>query len=282
MHKILVWTNPKRDFGLQQTARLAEILKQFGYQVIMDADATPQGLPGIALYDDAFSADPEAVFVLGGDGTVLGAVRKMAGRIVPVLGINLGRLGFLSEVEPAGLGKAVECYSRGDYDLETRMMLSAQVENKPLVAALNDVVVTRANTHMIDLEISISTQVLNRFLADGLVLATPTGSTAYALAAGGPVLAPNMGGMVMVPICPHSLHVRPVVLGQEETVTLRCIQGEAAVAVDGIHLATLKTGQSVIVRKAQSQVAFIRFGEQAFYERLMKKLTEWAAPVADF
>jgi len=191
---------------------------------------------------------PELVVVLGGDGTLLGAVRAFSARVVPVLGINFGRVGFLTSVEAAQWEEVLAGIFAGRGVLEPRLRLSARVRGGAEWIALNDVVFTRgAFQGMLELRLSADGHWVTDYRADGLIIATPSGSTAYSLAAGGPVLAPQMDGLVVTPICPHSLSHRPIVLESQarlELVVSRA-SGITTMVVDGQGFLPLSEGATV-------------------------------------
>nr|MDD6335014.1 NAD(+)/NADH kinase [bacterium] len=285
MRKVLVFVNPDRDIGLKVCRQLAGVLLEAGVQPVMEAEAGRLlGLDGVALVQEPFlQQDYQAVFVLGGDGTILSCVKRMGSRLMPIIGINLGHVGFLTQVEPWDIKQAVAHFCRGEYTVDRRMMLEIALGDGTgeRLLALNDMVIKREDfSHVTRLRLSVSGQALGEYVADGVVISTPTGSTAYALSAGGPVMAPNMQGMVLVPICAHSLFARPVVLSDGETLQVTTMQEGCSLAVDGIIVCRLEQGQSVTIRRAACSMPFISFGESPFYPRLMRKLSDWASPGA--
>ena len=181
----------------------------------------PTGVPGDADGDGqvALEAGAEMIVVFGGDGTMLYATRLVAAHDIPLLGINRGRLGFLADVGPADMIERVDQLLAGHYAVEQRQMLVAEIENggdSRQATALNDVVVQKRETgRMMDLETWVDGVYVNTHGGDGLVVATPTGSTAYALSGGGPLMTPQLNAIVLVPICPHTLSNRPIVIGGE-------------------------------------------------------------------
>lgn len=191
---------------------------------------------------------PQLVVVLGGDGALLGAVRAFSARPVPVLGINFGRVGFLTSVEASQWEPVLSGIFAGQGLLEPRLRLSARVRNGAEWIALNDVVFTRgAFQGMLELRLSESGRWVTDYRADGLIVATPSGSTAYSLAAGGPVLAPQMEGLVVTPICPHSLSHRPIVLepGARLELVISRASGITTMVVDGQGFVPLSEGATV-------------------------------------
>jgi NAD+ kinase len=213
---------------------------------------------------------PDVVVVLGGDGTMLSAVHRFPG--VPLLGLNLGSLGYLASVEEAHFEDAIRSLAAGRYKVSMRTALKVRG-----VDALNDVVVSRGVTgHAIRLDFSVDGERVTRFVADGLVIATPTGSTAYSLAAGGPVLMPASQSVVVTPVCPHALSSRPLVLKDSVrmavSVEVREAGGEPAVFADGRQVCTLSDGEPLEICKSDSAVPLVELDDVNPYEVLTRKL----------
>lgn len=232
------------------------------------ASATKSELPG----------QVDAVIVLGGDGTLLSMARAVGDLGVPILGINLGGLGFLTATTLDELLPAMEALLAGDMAVEERMMLSARllrtgqpVEN---YVALNDVVITKsAMSRIIDLSVSVDGRYATAYRADGLIISTPTGSTAYNLSTGGPILFPTMDAVVLTPIAPHTLSNRPIVLpgGQRIDVTLRGDQ-DVMLTMDGQVGVPLRERDTVEVGKAPARIRLLRFDQKDFFSVLRTKL----------
>jgi NAD+ kinase len=214
---------------------------------------------------------------------MLGAVRASAPRGVPVLGVNAGALGFLTELTPEQLPEYLPRVLAGEYQVEPRMMLRATAYRGDTVVAeslaLNDVVVRQGATgRLIRLDVSVAGHLLGDFGADGIIFSTPTGSTAYGLAAGGPIAHPLASVIVMVPICPHSLSFRPMVIPTEDCIEVLCkgnYHGDDMVlSTDGLEPVTLLTGDRVVIERAAEQALLIKLGLFSFYDRLREKL-QW-------
>lgn len=220
------------------------------------------------------------ILALGGDGTFLAAARQAVGGEAPLLGVDLGRLGFLSEVDLAELPEALARFEAGDYKLESRAMLHVLARRGDHIlgeaTALNDAAISKgAFARLVELEAHVDGNYLSSYHADGLVVATPTGSTAYALSAGGPVLAPGLDAMVLAPICPHTLGARPLVVGSNSVLRLvvRGPEGEQLVlAADGQPLPALAMGDEVVLRLSPHRTRLVRLGGADFFERLRSKL----------
>jgi NAD+ kinase len=216
---------------------------------------------------------------LGGDGTMLRTVDLVCKEDLPVLGVNLGRLGYLTVVEPAGLRKALERFLAGDYQVEPRMTLDVSFEVEPGGtpapgrSALNDVVLQRTEVgHTMHTEVSVNAEPFLTFASDSLILATPTGSTAYNLSARGPIVSPRARVQVLTPVAPHMLFDRSLVLDANEVVSIT-VAGERPVdvVVDGWRSATLSPGQSVHCREGRKDALLVTFGERDFHRILKSK-----------
>ncbi|MBM3307077.1 MAG: NAD(+)/NADH kinase [Candidatus Eisenbacteria bacterium] len=235
---------------------------------------------------DRVAAESDLVFALGGDGTLLAAVRAIArtGREVPVFGVNLGSLGFLTQVGADELPAVLADARAGALVARPRMMLAGAVERTGGSAvALNDFVVRNgAASRMLSFEARVDGDLITRFAADGIILSTPTGSTAYALSAGGPVVMPGVEAIVVTPICPHSLSIRACVLPPTASVEVRMLSsdGEAVVSVDGDRLCGMETGDAIVVRRAERSARLIEIGRHSYYEILGRKL-RWSGRVVE-
>ncbi len=220
----------------------------------------------------------DCLVVLGGDGTLLNSARLVAPHGVPLFGINMGHLGFLTEVDVPQLYKALEQLLSGNYHIEERMMLEACVlrdgKFSPPLTGLNDAVITKgAFARLIRLDTMVDGRHFNTYHADGVIIATPTGSTAYSLSAGGPLVVPDLELLLFTPICPHALWARPLVISpqSEVLVTLRSKQGEVMLTVDGQLGMHLRHGDTVRVRKSSYRAKFIKLNNQTFFDILREK-----------
>jgi NAD+ kinase len=227
----------------------------------------------------------DAVLVLGGDGTFLAAAREAARADVPILGVNLGGLGFLTETAEGDLYAALEQLMKGDVEIEPRMMVEARVGSRGGKGAwtevgLNDVVIHQSDeSRMVQLELRIGRTPIGTLAADGLIVATPTGSTAYSLSAGGPIVGPTVEALLATPICPHSLAFRPLLVGAGEKLRVRvgATVNRARLTIDGQISRLLKAGDEVEIRRAKTRVSMLSLRRESFYEVLREKLA-WAGP----
>jgi NAD+ kinase len=221
------------------------------------------------------------VLVLGGDGTLLNAARKLAPFGIPILGINLGHLGFLTEIELSNLDEGLQALTRGDLLIEERLMLSAELkqglQKRAGFYALNDVVVSKGSfSRMIKLSINVSGEYVETYPADGLIISSPTGSTAYCLSAGGPIVSPEIQAMILTPICPHTLYSRPLVISPDEEVEVfvEASAAEAMLTVDGQQGVKLEPDHRILVKKAPFAAKLVRLKGRNFFAVLREKLRE--------
>ncbi|MCL5292316.1 MAG: NAD(+)/NADH kinase [Actinobacteria bacterium] len=225
--------------------------------------------------------DADILVSLGGDGTILRSVRLLRGKKIPIIGVNLGTLGFLSTVEVSELFWVMEKVLSGDYVVDERMMLECRIfyasgEQKRLLA-LNEVVIERGERQrMIQIDVTINGDFFNKYTADGLILATPTGSTAYSFSAGGPVVAPTNEVVVMTPISPHSLFGRSVILHPNDKVKIDIPEAiETSVGIDGIVVAKSALVEGITVKRADEKTLLVRVNGPDFYSTFRKKLRFW-------
>lgn len=247
--------------------------------VYVDADgARILGLPALARPEDGLVTGADLLIAFGGDGTILRAARLAAGDGVPILGVNLGGFGFLAEVVTEELPDALPDLVAGRFELDERMMLQAAVETADgpqALLALNDVVVTKAGVaRVLRLRLVVNGEHLATYPADGVIVATPTGSTAYSLSAGGPILDPRVEALVITPICPHTFNARSVVVDQNDVVDVELTtpSADATVSVDGRIGVSLGEAGRVRVQRAPQTTRFVRLRDSSFYGILRTKL----------
>ena len=227
----------------------------------------------------------DLALVFGGDGAILRAARQMAYQQVPVLGVNLGRLGFLADIHPDELQGIFRQVLEGQYRVTRHLMFECVIDegdHQRILLGLNEVVVhTAPPFHMLDLELDLDGVTVTRFSGDGLILSTPVGSTAHNLSAGGPILAQELAAFVITPICPHSLTYRPVVDSADKIYTIRLVQGQEppVVIIDGQAMTSLANHHQIQVRKAPVAFSLVKVPGRGFYPTLRDKL-RWGAPPA--
>jgi NAD+ kinase len=274
--RVLLVPNTDNPRAVEAAAGLARLLSVRGHEPVLTGDdAVAVGLDDIAVLPGALPEIDLAV-ALGGDGTILKAVHALGGSGAPILGVNLGRLGFLCGAAEADLPEAVTAALAGEGAIERRATLevSLTLGGRPggTHTALNEVYVGRGpGGRAVDVAVAVGGMPLSGGVCDGIIVATPTGSTAYALSAGGPVLAPDVGGMLLVTVSPHRLADRPVVLGPGEVVTITLpdhARAGACVSVDGDQVPCRAVLDRVDVRIGPREVSLVRLNGEGFYQTL--------------
>lgn len=231
---------------------------------------------GEVLSREAVIAGSDLLIVCGGDGSILAVARRAAARSVPVLGVNFGQLGFLSEVEAAGLPGALDRVLSGDYEVERRLMLRASWQGQE-EDALNDIVVRRESSlAVVRADVEVDGLKLDHYVADGILVSTPTGASAYALSCGGAIVHPRLTCLSLMAICPHSLRARPVMLAPDQEISVRIEARSlpAMICADGQDLISMASGESVRIRRAPYDARLIRLDRRDFFAKVHAKLVE--------
>ncbi len=279
---------PTASDALRETLlKISRFLSEQGCEVALEqATAGHSGISGHPILDVAeIGAQCDLGLVVGGDGTMLGIGRQMACYGVPLIGINHGRLGFMTDIPLDNYEETLTPMLRGAYSEDHRSLMHAKVMRDGVCVfdalALNDVVVNRGGTSgMLELRVEVDGHFVANQRVDGLIIATPTGSTAYSLSAGGPLLHPSIPGWVMVPIAPHTLSNRPVVLADQSEITIEIVAGrDASANFDMQSLASLLRGDRINVRRSQHRVRFLHPLGWSYFDTLRKKL-HWNEGVA--
>ena len=243
---------------------LAEYLTKAGIDVLALPDAAAT-LKARAVIDADLAAEADLIIAVGGDGTMLHAAGLTGDGKVQLLGVNRGRLGFLADISPAEMLENLEQILGGDYSRETRLQLNAKITSSDgterSAVALNDIVLQRRETgRMVDFETRIANRFVNTHAGDGLIVATPTGSTAYALSCGGPIIEPLLDAVVVVPICPHTLSDRPIVIPSSLDIAVKLLRRDdtkAEVSVDGHSLGELDPDDSLLISESENRITLI-------------------------
>ena len=216
---------------------------------------------------------PDLLVVIGGDGTLLRFASVAAQRDIPILGVNLGRIGFLSEIALDEFSEAIEKVQRGEYRVEERMTLQCSINEAPFASCLNDILISKQSfSGTIHIDLFCDDQPVGSVFSDGIIASTPTGSTAYNLSAGGPVVTQDLDSIIVTAVCSHTLHIRPIVSAPSAVWTFR-VNGEGFVAGDGIKLRNVNPDDRISVTRSNLRVRFIRFSEQNVFELIRNKLT---------
>ena len=266
----------------QQIARLTEFLRARGLNIIIDAvTADRVSLPaGATRARGDIGKEIDLAIVIGGDGTLLNAARNLGPHRVPIVGVNRGRLGFLADIQPESMLDDIGKILDGDFQTEKRLMLSAEIMRKSKIVhaanAFNDVIVTKGElARLIEFETYLDGEFVNSTRGDGVIVASPTGSTAYALSAGGPILHPSLPAIVIVPICPHTLTNRPIVVSSDsivEVVITGVANQRAHVTFDGQTTFSLEDNDRVYIRRAEADVELVHPSRRSHFEVMRIKL----------
>ena len=259
---------------------IAQFLNAQGCDIAIEKDtASNTGLTQYPILDvEGIGAQCDLALVVGGDGTMLGIGRVLAKFGVPLIGINQGRLGFITDIAFDDYQSVLSPMLRGDFEEDRRWMMQAQVMRDGHcvfnATAMNDVVVNRgATSGMVELRVEVDGRFVANQRADGLIISSPTGSTAYALSAGGPLLHPSIGGWVLVPIAPHTLSNRPIVLSDRGEIAIEIVAGrDASANFDMQSLASLMLGDRIIVKRSDYQMRFLHPKGWSYFDTLRKKL----------
>ncbi|HEX4066166.1 MAG TPA: NAD(+)/NADH kinase [Acidobacteriaceae bacterium] len=280
MPRVAIISKPQKEELRQLLPDLVLWLKAHGYEPLLDPVSATYVLDEpVCPRPELSSLHPDLVIVLGGDGTLLAAARVFARSDVPILSVNLGALGFLTEVRLSDLYTHLEAWNKECCAIESRAMLHSELWRDGKLygqhEALNDVVVAKgAIARMGHFRVEIDDQLAATFRADGVIVSTPTGSTAYSLAAGGPVLVPGVDVLVVTPICPHQLTLRPIVVpgGSRIQVVIEGIPDQTFLTVDGQEAVQLRIGDELRCRRSDHSVKLVRLGENGFFDVLRSKL----------
>lgn len=283
MNSIGIIVNSEKSAAQSLTRQIVSSLTKHGKKILVNGPNT-ETISGITTCSVADMAqEVECIIVLGGDGTLLNCARTIAGQGIPLFGVNFGQLGFLTEIEQHDVAPALEKLIAGEYQVEERIMIQAMVSRDGNEVnrffGLNDAVITKgAFARLIRLKTFVNDELYDVFPADGLIVSTPTGSTAYSLSAGGPLVSPQLELMLVTPICPHTLYARPLVIDKDSSVrvVLQATQGEAEVmlTMDGQSGCYLKPFDEVIISRAPFKAKFLKLNQRGFYEILRTKLKE--------
>jgi len=278
--------NYKKEKTRETTCRIIDWLNSKKLKVYIEGDMGKEiGKEELNCPTEKFLKEVNLIISLGGDGTLLRAARLAAAEDIPVFGVNLGGLGFLTQIGIDDLEKSLEKLYQGRYFVDERMMLSCIVKRKEKeikkFTALNDVVIGKgAFARIICLATYVNNDYVITYSADGLVVSTSTGSTAYSLSAGGPIVNPNINSIILTPICPHTLSARPLIISENDQVriTLEVSEEEVMVTIDGQEGFILKTKDEVIIKKSDHKANLITFKEKSFYTILREKL-RWSGQI---
>ena len=276
MNKFLILANTEKDIDLKLSNKISEYLSGFGADVRIISDMLKEQDEDIIKAE--YMEGVQAAIVLGGDGTMLRAAHWIGSYEVPLMGVNLGTMGFLTEVEESNVYTALDRLLNDDFKIENRMMIEGRVKDK-VYHSLNDIVITRAGfSRIIGLNVYVNGQLLDTYEADGVIVATPTGSTGYNLSAGGPIVSPKSKVIVVTPISPHSLTTKSVVFDSNDNIRIEIVkkrktqETEAIVSFDGGSNMELSAGDNVYANISSKEINLIKMYDVNFYSVLREKI----------
>jgi NAD+ kinase len=281
MKKIGIITNLDKDSDLSYTCLLADSIKRHGGTALMSDELSAASGTGVPCGSEEEMIDNcDLVVCLGGDGTLLKAARKIYMKQLPIMGINLGNLGYLTEADRSNIDPAIRQLFEGKYEIEERIMLEAVItrQNSGVIrdVAINDVVITRgAVSRILHVKAYINDMFVDTFPGDGLIISSPTGSTAYSLSAGGPIVEPDTDLMIVTPICPHILYTRSFITKADSVVravVAEELEHHAMVSLDGREGYDIMNGDTVDVSKSQHTIKLVKFGRFNFFNILRSKI----------
>ena len=267
MNQFYIITNTKKDFSMEVTHSVKQYIELKGKKVILaDSERTlPEGT--------------DCVLVIGGDGTLIRAARELHSYDVPILGINMGTLGYLAEAELHNIEETLDQIMFGETQVEKRMMLQGTLNGIHKELALNDIVLTRLGVlKVIRFQLYVNGKVLNTYQSDGIIISTPTGSTAYNLSAGGPIVEPTASMIVITPICSHALNTSSIVLSAEDEIIIEVLpdregnEQTVGLSFDGECNFEMKTGDSIVIRKSEAETELLKLSNDSFLEIMRRKM----------
>lgn len=284
MDKFFIIANRQKDKELKTARKVEAYLNSKGKSCILREETSEQKARSNHYTDvEKIPKDVECIIVIGGDGTLLQAARDVVNRQIPLLGINMGTLGYLAEIDRSSIDGALNHLMLDEYTIEKRMMLNGKVYHKEeLIAedvALNDIVIGRDGPlHVTRFHNYVNGEFLNSYTADGIIIATATGSTGYSLSAGGPIVSPETNILIMTPVAPHTLNTRSVIFPAEDEITVEIGEGsqgceaKAVVSFDGDTNVPMRTADRVAIRRSVKDTQVIKISNISFLEVLRRKM----------
>ena len=282
MNRFCIIVNSEKDINYQTAREIVKFIESRGKSCFLTSDLGNEADGTFTNVED-IPKDTECAIVLGGDGTILHAAKDLLHLDIPILGVNMGTVGYLAEIETQNMKSALEKVFQDKCKVEKRLMLYGRISRKDKKCiedhALNDIVLSRGGQcRLIVIHLYINDFLIDTYVADGLIVSTPTGSTGYNLSAGGPVMKPGINALVVTPICPHSLNKRSFVISSEDKIRLEIgqrkesMQDEAIVYFDGCEESHLKSGDVVEIKRADECTKIIKITEDSYFDILKNKL----------
>lgn len=276
--KILLIANEQKDKDFVLANEIVRIIDSRA-QVYAEEKIKTDKLYNVTYISEEFYSQMDIFLVLGGDGTLLSVSKNASCLEIPVIGVNLGRLGFLSEIEKENLKADIDKLLAKDFDIQERMMVSAKLHDTDDICALNDIIVARGNSllKILEFDVYLDDEFLDHFKADGIIISTPTGSTAYSLSAGGPIVDPSMDIIIITPICPHKMYSRTIIVSKDKKITVKNCSSDgttAIVAADSQIVGEISNGEKVVIGEAQNKFKLINLHGFKFFSVLHNKLVK--------
>ena len=273
--RVLMLLHPKRESALTTALEIARGLSSAGISVEHHLSSDGSGVPEIARYSGRPIKEFELILVLGGDGTMLRSAELSYGSNIPILGINIGHMGFLAEVERPSNAEVVRSIISRDFVFEERMSISYEIERHGAIVdsgwALNEIVIEKESSQMVELFVSVDQRPLSLWNCDGVLCATPTGSTAYAFSAGGPVVWPDVDALVLLPLAAHALFAKPMVLSPRSEISISVRSENATLSADGFRHKSLLKEDLITITRDQHTFTLARMNNAPFTNRLVAK-----------
>lgn len=269
---VLIFPNPQKEQAYNVTYGIFEYLTQNGVSVFVSGTDEFSSIPRIT---EEGLRKVDLVIALGGDGTILRFVQTHSKVDAPIVGINMGSLGFLADVSVNDIYPALNELIHGNYQVQSRLTIEGYKTGEEKTSAINDIVIHRASNHcLVDLVLHVDGAYLNTFSADGIIISTPSGSTAYSLAAGGPILSPELDALVITPISPHTISNRPIVLSSSVEIQLQYISryNPVEITFDGQMSCKLQSGEVFYIKKSSKEFQLVKLPKQDFFLTLRQKL----------
>jgi NAD+ kinase len=283
MNKFCVIANREKDTNLEITKKIVDYMKQNHKDCVLLEGQDPANCQNCFTDSNSIPEDTECAIVLGGDGTIIQAANDLAGKNIPILGINLGTLGFLAEIEKHNIYEALDSLYQDRWSLDSRMMLKGYIYSNGKETyngiALNDIVITRSGfSRIISVSVFVNDKLVDRYRGDGVIISTPTGSTGYNLSSGGPVVKPDTKAIIITPICPHTLNSRSIVVSSEDNVKIeineskKTQEDEAIATFDGRMAILLQAKDIIDINKAKEEAKLIKINHTSFFDILRTKI----------
>lgn len=272
-----IYSNLSRDENGKATLDLVKLLENKGLSFALSEELSSLGGHHKYLDNSELAQFSDILIIFGGDGTILRIAKECHKFDCAIFAVNFGNVGFLTEIEHEKLADAIDCITTGKIKYEQRAFIEVVYKNKKY-HALNEIIIHRGTqTKMIYVDVAVNDVQVDRLRADGLIISSPTGSTAYSLSAGGPIVTPDVDAFIVTPICAHSFYSRPFVISQNNIINLLLTRADsfASVSVDGEEVEAMQIGESLTIKRSKYKVKFLRMDSYNFFDNIVQKLNYW-------